>query len=166
MLPKTIESYGAPWNDAEAATNPETEQAAAQANRMAEDLAQCTRTVPRAWIAFATTVDPPGPITLTDATSVWGDSIATSPTIAKTATGTYTATYATSYDDALVGTDSDEVSETEQVNFRFGWGSGSGGTFAHVQVSIASNVVTIYVFDDAAALSDLGGGVSLNVFLR
>lgn len=166
MLPKTIESFGGPWKDAEAATNPETEQAASQANRMAEDLAQATRTVPRAWIKFATSSGGPANVALIDATSVWGDGASTDPVIAKTATGTYTATYAVSYDDALVGTDSDEVSETELVNFRFGWGSGCGLTFAHVQVDTASNVVTIYVFDDASTLSDLGGGVPLNVFLR
>lgn len=164
MLPKTIQSYGGPFVDAAPVGNPETEQSAGYGNRSFEDLAQATRTVPRAWTAFATSAGAAGPIALSDATSVWGED--NDPAVAKTATGTYTVTYATEYEDALVGTDSDSVSETELVSFRFGWGAARGSTFGHVQIDPADNVVTIYVFDATGALSDLGGGVRIDAFLR
>lgn len=166
MLPKTIESYGAPWQDKEAATDPQTEQAADQANRMAEDLAQGTRTLTRAMVRFSTSTAAPGPIALTRAESVWGSSVATDPVVAKIATGTYTITYAASYDDALVGTVSDAVAETELVSFNFAWGCGVGLQLAFVQAEGANNVVTAYVFDLAGALSDLGGARPIQVFMR
>jgi hypothetical protein len=166
MLPKTIESYGGPYISAEPVSDPQTEQSAEYGNRSFEDLAQCTRTVPRAFVSFNTSSGGAGAISVLDAISVYGDSGTATPDIEKTATGTYTVTYATEYEDALVGTESDSVSETEIVSFRFGWGSARGSTFGHAQIDPADNVVTVYVFDAAGALSDLGGGKRIDVFLR
>lgn len=166
MLPKTIQSYGGEYHDSAPVGNPQTEQSADYGNRALEDQAQATRTVPRAWFSFATSSGGAGAIDLVDATSVWGDSGSADPVLAKAATGTYTATYATEYEDALVGTTSDAIAETEQVFFRFGWGGARGSTFGHAQVDPVDNVVTVYVFDATGALSDLGGDKRIDVFLR
>lgn len=165
MLAKTISEYSGPWVDAESIANPETEQPASSMNRIAEDTAQMTRTVWRVHVKFATSAGANGAQAVVDSTSVWGEGVSFAPAIAKTATGTYTITYATEYDDALVGTTGNEaVEETEQVAFRFhGWNV-QGSTFGHLQVSSVDNVITVYVFDAAGALSDLGGSVTVSVF--
>jgi hypothetical protein len=168
VLAKESSSYGAPFLDDAPVANPTTEQSAALYNRHAEDSAQMTRTATGIKVKFETTTTA-GPISVSvvDSTSVWGEGIAFQPTISKTATGTYVITYATEYDDALVGTEGNEgVAETEQVSFRFGHGGCLGSTFGHVQPSFSNNVITTYVFDAAGALSDLGGGVVCQVFAR
>jgi hypothetical protein len=164
MLTKTIQSYGGEYHDSAPVGDPTTEQSADYANRVFEDVAQMTRTAVRAFAAFVTSSGGAGAISSVDAISVWSED--DTPTIAKTSTGTYTLTYPTEYEDALVGTDSDAIAETEVVYFRFGWGSARGSTFGHVQVSPVDNVVTVYVFDATGALSDLGGSVRVDVFLR
>lgn len=164
MLPKNIASFGGPFLSSAPVANPSTEQSADYANRVFEDVAQMTRTAPRAWAAFSTSSGGAGAISSTDAITVWSED--DTPTVAKTATGTYTLTYPTTYEDALVGTESDAIAETEVVYFRFGWGSARGSTFGHVQVDPVDNVVTVYVFDASGALSDLGGSVRVDVFLR
>jgi hypothetical protein len=169
MLAKTISLYDGPWVDAEAVSNPTTEQAASSMNRIGEDCAQMTRTSSKVMVRFATSTTGvlPASIAVVDSTSQWGEGVSYAPTIAKTATGTYTITYATSYDDGLVGTEGNEaVEETEEVSFRFVWGGAIGSTFGHVQGNGVNNVLTAYVFDAAGVLSDLGGGVAVQIFAR
>lgn len=167
MNSKTIDNYAGPWVDASAIANPTTQQSAASANRMAEDTAQMTRTSNKVWVKFSTSSGANGSRPVLDSTSQWGEGNAYAPAIAKTGTGTYTITYATEYDDALVGTEGNEaVEETEAVAFRFhGWNI-EGSTFGHVNVSSVDNVITCYVFDAAGTLSDLGGGVVVSIFAR
>lgn len=167
MNSKTIEIYSGPWVDAEALANPATEQPASSMNRIAEDAAQMTRTSTKVWVKFATSAGANGSQPVVDATSQWGEGNSYAPTIAKTATGTYTITYATEYDDALIGTEGNEgVEETEAVVFRFHGGNVEGSTFGHVNVSSVNNVITCYVFDAAGTLSDLGGGIVVSVSAR
>lgn len=171
MLSKTIESYGGSFQDQEPVANPENELAAAQFNRLAEDGAQMTRTSPKIMVRFATSAAAaPVSITVTDAASQWGEGNSYKPTVSKTATGTYTITYATEYDDALVGTTGNEgVEETEQVAFRFIWGSAlhtTGPVLGHVRGTSVNNVITAYVFTSGGVLTDLGGGADMQVFAR
>lgn len=167
MDSRSVDQYGAPFQDQEVVANPVNEQAAAQYNRHAEDSAQMTRTSIKVWVKFATSAGANGAQSVVDSTSQWGEGNSYAPSIAKTATGTYTISYATEYEDALVGTEGNEaVEETEQVDFRFhGWNI-EGSTFGHVQVSSVNNVITVYVFNAAGSLSDLGGGVVVSVFAR
>lgn len=167
MLSKTIESYGGPFQDAEAVANPETEQSADQGNRVLEDGAQLTRTGAKAFLSFTTTVTAaPVAATLVDSVSQWGEGASVEPTVEKTGTGVYVATYATEYDDALVGTVADAVAETEQVSFRFATWNIRGATPGVCTVTLADNVVTVRIFNMSAALSDLSGGVRVDVWLR
>lgn len=166
MLPKDIQSLGGPFIDAEPVENPQTEQSADLGNRMLEDVAQMTRTSEKAFLKFATQTGNGSITPHADSRTQWGSSSAYFPTLSHTATGTYLATYDTEYDDGLVGGVSDAVAETETVSFIGGGGDVHGSTFGHVQVSLADNVVTIYVFDAAGALTDLGGGVTVEVRLQ
>lgn len=168
MNPKTIQSYGGVYTDSEAVSNPTTEQSADLGNRVFEDTAQLTRVTRRVLCKFATstTASLPASISVVSASrTVWGSGAGQYPTISKTAIGTYVITYASEYDDALVGTSSDAVSETENVNFTFSSASVKGSTFGTAQTSESSNVITVYVFDGSSppALSDLSGGVEIQV---
>jgi hypothetical protein len=168
MIAKEISSYSGPWVDAEPVANPTTQQSAASANRHAEDSAQMTRTASRIMVKFTATVTtPPIAVEVDDSTSVWGEGMSFEPVIAKTGVGVYTITYATEYADALVGTTGNEaVAETEQVSFRFGWGSVEGSLCGHVQLEFVNNVITVYVFNAAGSSSDLGGTTVVSVFAR
>lgn len=171
MLSKESADYGAPFVDAEATANPATQQSASLYNRHAEDSAQMSRTSTKIMVKFKTSSSAaPVSISPDDSTSQWGDGALYAPTISKTATGTYTITYAIEYDDALVGTEGNEaVEETEQVSFRFIWGDAfksSGPTMGSVRGTSVDNVITAYVFDASGSLSDLGGNAVVQVFAR
>ena len=161
MLPKDIQSYGGPYLDAEPVENPTTEQSADLGNRVFEDTAQLTRTSWKAMLKFVTTLVN-GPIAPhADSKTQWGSSSFYFPTVVRAAAGTYTATYATTYDDALVGGPSDAVSETETVVFRWGEGTVQGSAFGKVQFTYASNVVAIFILDATGALTDVGGAATV-----
>lgn len=171
MLSKDISTYSGPWQDKEAVSNPTTDQGASSMNRIAEDAAQMTRTSTKIMVKFLTSATvAPVSIAVSDSCSQWGEGASYAPTILKTATGTYTITYATEYADALVGaTGNEAVEETEQVAFRFIWGDAfltSGPTMGSVRCSSVDNVITAYVFNVAGALSDLTGGAVVQVFAR
>jgi hypothetical protein len=170
MLAKTIANYGSPFQNAEAVANPTTEQSADQYNRHSEDSAQMTRTSTKIMVKFMTNSGGVGAVTVDDSTSQWGEGISYEPAVAKTGTGLYTITYATEYDDALVGTTGNEaVEETEQVSFRFVWGGAlhtTGPVLGHVRGTSVNNVITVYVFNAGGTLSDLGGGATVQVFAR
>jgi hypothetical protein len=167
MLAKDIDSYGGVFIDEIAVGNPATEMAASIDNRLHEDVAQLTRTKNSVLLKFTTTLTA-AVVAVTphaDGRTVWGSGASFDPTsLNKTATGVYLATYPTTFDDALVGTTSDSVSETETVNFTFAGGQCEGATFGHVQVSPLNNTLTIYVFDAAGAPTDLAGAGIIHVW--
>lgn len=166
MLPKDIQSYGGPYLDAEAVENPQTEQSADLGNRVFEDTAQMTRTSRKAYLKFATTLVNGAVTVHADSHTQWGSSSFYFPALTRTGAGRYTATYAASYADALVGGPSDAISETETVDLRWGDGSVQGIVLGHVQFNFAANVVDIIVFNAAGAHNDLGGGATVECKFR
>lgn len=112
MTPKVIGNYGGPFVDSTAIENPETDLSADNGNRALEDLAQLTRTKPKAMVRFtATTTAAPTTVEPTFWDTIWGSGVSQKPTINKTATGEYTISWATSYVDAL--------GVTETVSFTY-----------------------------------------------
>lgn len=102
MTPKTIANYGGPYADSEGKVNPETDLDATNGNRLLEDLAQLTRTKPKAMVRFtATATAAPTTVEPTFWDTIWGSGLAQKPTIDKIATGEYVVSFATSYVDAL-----------------------------------------------------------------
>lgn len=160
-LSKSIASYGGIYVDEEAVSNPESQMAANKFNRMAEDTAQMTRVSKKVSVKFQTTTTAATvAVTPTSGRSQWGTGSGQLPTISKTATGTYVITYATSYDDALVGTVADSVSETETLALEYADGVVMDNNDAIVRCTASGNVITAYV-RVGGALSDLGGGVTV-----
>lgn len=154
MIPKIIGSYGGPYADAEVVEDPTTQIASSLFNQAIEDLAQATRSVARALVAFDT--DPaalPGDsIPVVDATSVWGDSASANPTITKLAAGVYEVAWAVSYVDGL--------GNSESVSLRFaGSDLGIGGSpygFTRTELT-GANSLAVNLGDLGGLDSDLGG---------
>jgi hypothetical protein len=161
--PRTIDNYGGAFEDAEPVENPTTEQSADYGNRLHEDVAQLTRVPIKAWCKFfPTATAAPTTVVATAGRSHMGTGSGNLPTIAKSATGTYSLTYASSFEDGL--------GEDETVSFVDGFilvngGSSDAGASAQI-VSIVSNVVIIKIYDETFAATDLNSGSAwVSVFL-
>ena len=172
MLPATLSDYGAPFQNVRPVRDPTTQLDAVKYDRMAEDTAQGTRTAPRAEVSFLTTATAaPTTVSAGNVTcfTVWGSGSAQKPVVTKTATGAYTLTWTATFDDGLVGVENMEtVAVTESVVFTMPIGAPnvrSAGARANI-LTIASNVVTVEVYDNTDALSDLSGGVAIDLALR
>lgn len=166
MLAKDINSYGGVQVDAEAVADPTTELSAALDNRRKEDTAQMTRVTKRVLLKFTTSAGGVGLITPSaDGRTVWGSGASFDPTtLQKTGTGVYLATYPTTFHDALVGTTSDSVSETETVNFTFAGYNIEGSSPAVCLITPLNNTLTIRVVDMAGAPTDLAGAGIIHVW--
>ncbi len=150
--PRTLSSYGGPYDDALPVEDATTEQSAAFGNRMMDDLAQLTRATCKGWVIFPLSVAAPGTIAAGSviARSQWGTGSSEKPVVAKTATGSYTITYSASY---LDGTGASEA-----VALVAAKGSVlSTATFGSVQCTASGAVVTVKVQSTADVDSDLGG---------
>lgn len=161
MQNSTIATYGGPYVDASAVNNPTSQLAAAKGNRAFEDLAQLTRVGYRAIVRFTTTATA-APVTYAaanvSAETAWGNSDAYKPTVAKTATGIYTVTFAASYTDGL--------SESETVALIYGHASVDADAPAP-RITMTSGVVaTVKVLSTGFAANDLGGTAPVTVWLR
>lgn len=172
MNPRTIASYGGPFQDEKAAEDPVSEVAAAFYNRKACDTSQLTNATGMTWFSFiptttaATTTVSAANVSVS---GVWGSGSGQKPTVVKTSTGTYTLTWTATFADELVGvTNMASVEETQSVAFTFASGLnvfGATNGFARVS-ALASNVVTVLVYDTGLSLSDLGGTATVSGYLR
>jgi hypothetical protein len=160
--PRTIETYGGVFDDAEPVEDPTVEQSADYANRLHEDVAQLTRTTFKAWVKFVPTgVAAPTTVVASAGRSHMGTGGGNLPTIAKTGTGTYTITYPASW--------TDDTDEDEDISFIDGFamvngGNADVGSTAQI-VSIIANVVVIKVYDETFTLADLSGTAWVTVAL-
>lgn len=171
MEPRTIENYGGPYQDARAVKDPTTQAAAAFYNRKSEDVAQMTSATGFTWFSFTTSSASPAVLAANtvSVSGLFGSGSAAKPTCEKTATGIYVLTWPTEFDDALVGvTGMESVAETQTVTFTFASGLnvfGATNGYARV-VTLASNVVTVNVYNTSDALSDLSGSKIVSGYLR
>jgi hypothetical protein len=157
---RSIDNYGGVKGDAGITADPETELAAYEYDRLATDAAQLTRTSTKVDVKFSTSAAAPGELAVLSCQTQWGTSSAQHPVIAKTATGTYTITFAESYIDELVNTIADPVAETEVLALEYARGNVMANSDGIVRCTALANVITVYV-RTGGALSDLGGGVAV-----
>lgn len=157
---KTIADYGGEKIDTKPVANATGELAADHYNRLAEDTAAMTRTSDRFTVSFATiaAAAPQAGVVSYNWTH-FGQGASYYPTIAKTTTGTYTLTYAASYVDGL--------GVTTTTSHGPAHGQVAGSTFGKVQCTTTSaTVIAAYVLDAAGALTDIGGGAVVTVWIR
>lgn len=128
---RTLIDLGAEKVDLEVQESAEGELGADEWNRAAQDIAQLCRTSHKAFGVFrATTTAAPTTATLSAYGSQWGADAGFQPTISKTATGLYTVTFDTTYDD--------EIGNTETLAFL------SAGAVSRVDDSTKIIVPQIY----------------------
>lgn len=173
MNPRTIASYGGPYQNEEPVVDPVSEVDAPYFDRMLEDTAQLTKATGFTWFSFLTTTGGGGiiPAANVNVSGVWGQGTAQKPVVEKISTGIYTLTWPATFADALVPVaNMSAVAETQSVAFTFASGlNNTGATNGTARVySIASNVITVRIYDDAspAQLSDLSGTAMISGYLR
>ncbi len=155
---RTLEDYGAPYEDAEAIENPLVEQSSAKYNRHAEDTAQMSRTTTRANFSFLTITS----VATVSAANVAvrshaGNGSSEKPVVARTALGQYTATFDATYLDGLGESESNV----------FFWATGavaSPPAIGHVQCTVSSNVISILLTDMTGAAADLTLGTKIIIW--
>ncbi len=155
MLPKTITSYGGPYDDAGPVENPQTDFAAESANYLLEDSAQMTNTAIRAMVSFAPAATDP---VVVDHDSLWGSGDAQKPTIARGIAGIYVVTWPTTMTDGL-----DEV-ETLALRYAFCELQTESNYTARI-ASRSANAVIVRCRDAAGTLSDLSSAELVQVFV-
>lgn len=158
--PRTVADYGAPKETAVPLADAQKYVSGAEYCRLVADLSQLTCTSVKAWVHFPT-VTSNGAVTPSAGGSHMGVGVLDRPAVARTATGTYTVTYPSSFTDSS-GT-LGNVGATEAITFTDASGGVIGSTFGHVQASASGAVITVYVFSSSHVLSDLGGGVTIRV---
>lgn len=134
--------------------DPTTDLDASYFNAMACTVAMGSRMLPRCEVVFTGHATTP---VFTSFEAAWKGATPTSPTIARTGTGVYTATFP--------ATVNDELGDAHSVNLHRAWGQAEGSTGYHVQCSAAANVVTIRVFNSSFSAND-AAGVTLVVWAR
>lgn len=156
MIPSTLGTYGGPHVDAKAVSNESSQLPANRFDRLAEDTAQTTRTITRVVALFPTT-NVAAPTSVVPATvqhrNLWGIGSSQKPAVAKTATGRYTITWATSF---LDGLNFDETLALAFPQAPHGFTSDPLDDI-HVRVlTLSSNVMTIVVQSPRGTDADLG----------
>lgn len=159
--PRAGTDYGMPtggYIDAATVEDPNSELAATYGNRLIVDHAQMTATTTKWIVQFPTSTGGAGAIASASVAirSHFGSGTSSKPAVAKTATGTYTLTFASSY--------TDELTQAETITFFDAGGHVLSSTVVgHVQASISGTVITVLVSDMAGAASDLTNGTTISV---
>ena len=154
MIPKTIENYGGPKIDAQPVSNPETQVAASEFNRAIEDTAQMTRTAYRAIVQWDTVPDPAPysiPAPAIQVRTVWGNSTAQKPTIVKVATGSYTITFPSSFNDGLGFVETVSFFDAH-VSVKI---AGPGDQIYGRVTTVAGNLINVAIYSPIGTLADL-----------
>lgn len=153
--------YGMPtggYIDAATVEDSNSEMAAAYGNRLIVDHAQMTATTTKWVVQFPSSTAAAAAIAAASVNirSHFGSGTSSKPAAAKIATGTYTLTFASSYND--------ELTLPETITFFDAWGHVlSSSVVGHVQASISGTVITVLVSDMAGAASDLTNGTTISV---
>jgi hypothetical protein len=150
----SLNTYGGELVDYAPVIDPTTDRSAAAMNSALASVAGMTHCAPRAICTFTTHATSP---VLVNSLAAWGDnSFVVAPTIAHSATGTYTITYPTSY--------TNELGDTQTISLRYAHGQAISSTRYGVQCEVTSaNVVTVYTFNAAGSANDIAG-VNVVVF--
>lgn len=159
--PRAGTDYGMPtggYIDAATVEDSNSEMSATYGNRLMLDVAQMTATTTKWIVQFPTSTGGAGSIASASVSirSHFGSGTSSKPAVAKTATGTYTLTFASSYND--------ELTQAETITFFDARGHVlSSSVVGHVQASFSGTVITVLVADMAGSASDLTNGTTISV---
>jgi hypothetical protein len=147
------DTYGGPYTNERPVEDPTTELDGDAASELMNDVAACTRTVTRAWVAFtgATYTSGSQALTVTDHDANWGSATGVKPTVVQTATGIILITWP--------ATIVDEIGVTRTLNIRCpGKPVTIDVTLSSGQVSAkTANTLSLRLFNAAGAANALNG---------
>ncbi len=150
----TLSTYGGPMVNYAPVEDPTTDRDAAAANEAYASTAAMTRTACRCMTSM-TSAATTGALFLNNYEAVWKATTATAPVMVRTGTGVITYTWPSSVQDELL--------VSHSPNLLYGHASARGAVAYHTNVTVATNVVTLYIFDMAGTASD-AVGVKFDVF--
>jgi hypothetical protein len=147
------DTYGGPYTNAFPVEDPTTQIDASAASELMNDVAACTRTVPRAWVAFtgATYTSGTQLLTVTDHDANWGSATGVKPVVGQTAAGIILITWP--------ATVVDEIGVTRTLNIRYPHEPSTidaAASRAKVTAKTA-NTLSIALFSAAGAANALNG---------
>lgn len=161
MGPSDIATYGGEFVDKFVLDDPEAETSAAFYNLNIEHTAQMTNTTTKwrvRWLSITSVASVASANVTVQSHYGSGNVAAAKPTVARTATGAYTLTFASTYNNGLA------VAET--ITFFDAKGHILHTTeIAHVQCSFSGTVVSVQLYDMAGAAVDLTLGTPIIVEL-
>lgn len=158
--PRSLSDYGLPVADKFAVEDPSTEQPAAKYNRHGDDTVQMSRTTRKADFDFLT-INSVATVSAANVNceSHYGTGASTKPVVARTGTGAYTATFASTYLDGLGNTDT--------VSFIRATGDVCSLTVTGVvHCTVSANVVSIICRDMAGAAADYTVGTKVAIEVK
>ena len=167
-LPRTPSSYASPKQQVRTG-NPQTDLGAPEWNRAAQDLADLTQPPTKLRVIFPTSLSN-GAVTPSWFAAQWGLDPASAPAIVRTGTGVYTITTPSAWASPGVRVYSIDPTGATSVSEQVIWQWAKGDIDAPVATADgkvrntrAGYTITVYVYNTAPALNDLGGGVPIYV---
>lgn len=163
MTPATLATYGGPYEDMVPVEDPTKEMGADFGNLSLEHVAQMTNTTIKWRVKFLTitSVATVAAANVTVQSHYGSGSVAAAkPTVARTATGAYTLTFASTYNNGL------PTPVAESITFFDAKGHVLSTTEkAHVQCSYSGTVVSVVLLDDTFSAVDLTLGTTVIIEL-
>jgi len=161
MNEKSLAGYGGPHSDATPVENSETDVSAYYYDLKAEDVAQGTHVLSRVGLQFETTATAgPTPATVDNHDTLWGSGVGQVPTVSKTATGRYTATWSTTFTRTIPeGGAGGSTTETLSLKRPIGLGFISTDPADDIEVrvlTVSANEVTFATYSPRGTLADVG----------
>lgn len=158
VLPEaaSLAEFGGKFSDGlVAVVDSTTDLSSAQFNAISATVAGASRMVPRCEVVFTGHATTPVFVAFE---SVWKAGSPASPAIARTATGVFTATFASTVVDELGGVHS--------VNFRRAWAQVEGATCYTANATVSANVITVNVFLTSTGVADNAAAATIVVWAR
>jgi hypothetical protein len=147
LAPETpsLDTFGAPYEDADSTVDPETEMAAEYMNRLVAQVAMLSHTAPKAWARFTISGST---ATCVAHNAVWGDTNAVKPTATRVMVGQWGVAWAASYDDLQ------STPESHSVSIGACHVEPYGNVVYHNSKPNTANTVTALFYNAAGTLTD------------
>lgn len=152
MQQLTAEDLGAPYVDARAVSDPQSEMDATNGNTLIETVAQGSFTSPASVGTFITSASSPIAAANVAHRSHWGQSDGLKPTVTRTGTGRFTLTFPSSWTNGLSASESISFFDGEVIARS---SDATDDVYAEV-LTISSNVVTVKTESPKGTLADAG----------
>ena len=146
----TLATYGGELQDYKTAkVDATTDRSAAEGNKAFASVASMTHCAPKAIVQIQTAAST-GAMVLVSWDAAWKANTITPPTLARSTTGVFTLTFATTF--------TDELGDTQTTSLRWALAQYAEATAYRAQAEVTSaNVVTLYTYNAGGTAADNAG---------